>query len=163
VNHIGSPQKYKSDSEEDTHKVYIPCLLLFFFFSQSSSTRHNHNRQHLFLLFFFSEYPSIRYNYSQQPIQLTSTTMSMNNPPTVKPAAFGGYGRQKGPYGSLENLEFVSKCPPDIQRNTRIVAVCGIPASRAAPQDDGWFYSEFFLFYQMLKSRSKYKYHYSSS
>jgi len=71
----------------------------------------------------------------------------------LQPASFEGYGRQAGTYGGLEGVEFTAKCPPDAQKDTRIVAVCGIPGFKAAPQDDGWFFSDFFLFYQMLGSR----------
>jgi hypothetical protein len=71
----------------------------------------------------------------------------------MQPASFGGYGRQTGTYGGLEGVEFAARCPPDVQKDTRIVAVCGIPDFKAAPQDDGWFFSDFFLFYQMLGSR----------
>jgi hypothetical protein len=47
----------------------------------------------------------------------------------------------------IEGVEFAARCPPDVQKNTRIVAVrvCGIPVSDAAPQDDGWFFSDFFF------------------
>jgi hypothetical protein len=71
----------------------------------------------------------------------------------VQPAFFGGYGRQTGIYGGLGGVEFAARCPPDVQKGTRIVAVCGIPDSRASPQEDGWFFSDFFLFHQMLNSQ----------
>jgi hypothetical protein len=71
----------------------------------------------------------------------------------LQPASFGGYGRQTGIYRGLEGVEFAARCPPDVQKDTRIVAVCGIPDFMAAPQEDGWFFSDFFLFYQMLGSR----------
>jgi hypothetical protein len=77
----------------------------------------------------------------------------------LQPASFGGYGRQTGIYGGLQGVEFAARCPPDVQKNTRIVAVCGIPDSNAAPQDDGWFFSDFFLFYQMLGSRRACKFY----
>jgi hypothetical protein len=62
----------------------------------------------------------------------------------IQPASFGGYGRQKGLYGGLEGVRFASRCPPDIQKNTRIIAICGIPKEMASPQEDGWFFSDFF-------------------
>ncbi|TAQ85596.1 hypothetical protein B7494_g6083 [Chlorociboria aeruginascens] len=71
----------------------------------------------------------------------------------IQPASFGGYGRQTGSYGGLEGVEFAARCPPDVQKGTRIVALCGIPGEEAAPHKDGWFFSDFFLFYQMLSSR----------
>jgi hypothetical protein len=45
--------------------------------------------------------------------------------------------RQTGPYGGLEVVEFAARCPLDVQKNIRIVAVCGIPVPDAAPQDYG--------------------------
>ncbi|KUJ17161.1 uncharacterized protein LY89DRAFT_718821 [Mollisia scopiformis] len=79
--------------------------------------------------------------------------MTSSSSEMVQPAAYGGYGRQTGLYGGLQGVEFAAKCPPDVQKNTRIIAVCGIPEIDAGPQDDGWFFSDFFLFYQMLGSR----------
>jgi hypothetical protein len=60
-----------------------------------------------------------------------------------------------GSYGRPESFEFVGKCPPDIQEGTRIVAVCGVSGPNAAPEADGWLFSDFFLYYQMLRSRCK--------
>jgi hypothetical protein len=73
--------------------------------------------------------------------------------PNITPATFGGYGRQAGPYGGLQGVEFTARCPPDVQRNTRIIAVCGISEATASPKDDGWFLSDFFLFHHLLGSR----------
>jgi hypothetical protein len=81
----------------------------------------------------------------------------------LQPASYGGYGRQTGIYGGLEGVEFAAICPPDVQKGTRIVAVCGIPDADAAPQDDGWFFSDFFLFYQMLGCRCELDLHFLSS
>jgi len=72
----------------------------------------------------------------------------------LQPSSFGGYG-------GLEGVEFAARCPPDVQKDTRIVAVCGIPDFKAAPQDDGWFFSDFFLLYQMLGSRRACKFNIS--
>jgi hypothetical protein len=71
----------------------------------------------------------------------------------IQPASFEGYRRQTGAYGGIQGVEFAARCPPDVQKNTRIIAVCGIPDAKAAPHEDGWFFSDFFLFYQMLSSR----------
>jgi len=54
----------------------------------------------------------------------------------LQPATYGGYGRQTGIYGGLEGVEFAARCPPDVQRNTRIIAVCGITET-ASPQHEG--------------------------
>ena len=50
----------------------------------------------------------------------------------IEPSTYGGYGRQKSSgiqeisRGGLQNLVFSSRCPPDVQPNTRVIAVCGI-------------------------------------
>ena len=45
----------------------------------------------------------------------------------IEPAIFGGYGRKtQASSGGLVNLTFNSRCPPDVQPNTRIIAICGI-------------------------------------
>lgn len=75
---------------------------------------------------------------------------------SIQPSSFGGYGRGTGIYGRIDGIEFAARCPPDVQRNTRIVAVCGIPGKSAAPDNDGWFFSDFFLFWQMFGSRGTY-------
>ncbi|KAL2063113.1 hypothetical protein VTL71DRAFT_6185 [Oculimacula yallundae] len=79
--------------------------------------------------------------------------MASSSQEKLQPAAHGGYGRQTGPYGGLQGVEFASRCPPDIQKNTRIIAVSGVIESRASPKQDGWFFSDFFLFYQMFRDR----------
>ncbi|KAL4926766.1 uncharacterized protein BDV17DRAFT_293117 [Aspergillus undulatus] len=53
------------------------------------------------------------------------------------------------------DLAFVTSRPPDVPVRNRIVAVCGIfDADRgdqaASPQDDGFFFSDFYLFYHLL-------------
>ncbi|XMA19745.1 hypothetical protein WAI453_012536 [Rhynchosporium graminicola] len=70
----------------------------------------------------------------------------------LQPVPLGGYGRNTGLYGGLEGLEYASCVPPDVQKNSRIIAVCGIPQERASPQTDGWFFSDFFLFWQMFNA-----------
>ena len=48
---------------------------------------------------------------------------------SVEPATYEGYGR-KGrddiTRGGLVNIAFSSRCPPDVQPNTRIIALCGV-------------------------------------
>ena len=140
----------------------------------------------------------------------------------------GGYGRQietgelDPSRGGLVDQEFSSHSPPDIQPNTRIVAVCGVtdfpvrgnqdpssdeddgiqppvgahpisstpktgtaamaskamnlfsakqrkerkeekkaqkkaaaPEGHASPREDGWFFSDFFLFYHLFRGLGK--------
>ncbi len=78
---------------------------------------------------------------------------TMSSPQYLKPSEFGGFGRGEGDLPQLNNDEFVSLCPPDIQPNTRIIAVCGVSdaTGRGAPSKDGWFFSDFFLFHHLLE------------
>ncbi|KAL8960801.1 MAG: hypothetical protein Q9193_002553 [Seirophora villosa] len=144
---------------------------------------------------------------------MTSSSSSQ----AVQPSHFGGHGRQMSAanqyddstFGGLKGQSFNSCCPPDVQPNTRVVALCGIadwispatialsseeeddrrskprstirkiyskskdvfstsrkharkdaqaaqkartsPRGRAAPDQDGWFFSDFFLFNQLLR------------
>ena len=144
----------------------------------------------------------------------------------------GGYGRQietgelDPSRGGLVGQEFSSRSPPDIQPNTRIVAVCGVtdfrlkgndepssdeddgtqppvgarpvsstpktgtaamaskamnffsakkrkerkeekkaqkeaaaPEGYASPREDGWFFSDFFLFYHLFHGLGKHSVH----
>ena len=146
----------------------------------------------------------------------------------IQPAMIGGYGRRieagkpDPSRGGLIVHEFSSRSPPDIQPNTRIVAVCGVtdfpcsdshepssdenyetpssigahptnstqkvgatsmaskamaifsagkrqarkerkkaqkkaaaPEGHASPREDGWFFSDFFLFYHLFRDLGK--------
>ncbi|KAI9861256.1 MAG: hypothetical protein M1813_005429 [Trichoglossum hirsutum] len=75
---------------------------------------------------------------------------------TVRPADFGGYGKQTGlaeMKGGLRDKEFRSYCPPDVQPSSRIIAVCGINdfGDAASPAKDGWFISDFYLFHHLFR------------
>ena len=76
---------------------------------------------------------------------------------TLSPSDFGGHGRQSGDKGGLIGKEFVAYCPPDVQPNTRIIAVCGIPLNMnlSSPAEDGWFHSDFYLFFHLLQDVRK--------
>ena len=52
---------------------------------------------------------------------------------------------------------FVTHTLPDIAQNTRIIGVCGIPEAEASPIEDGWFFSDFFLFNHLLKGEGVYQ------
>jgi hypothetical protein len=76
----------------------------------------------------------------------------------LTPSNFRGYGRQFGEKGGLiddENKlkEFVAFCPPDVRQNSRVIAVCGIPdiETHSSPAEDGWFHSDFYLFFHLLQ------------
>ncbi|KAL8663085.1 MAG: hypothetical protein Q9202_004122 [Teloschistes flavicans] len=45
---------------------------------------------------------------------------------------------------------FTMHIPPDVTKDTRIVAVCGINPKWASPRDDGWFFSDFCAFWHLL-------------
>lgn len=59
--------------------------------------------------------------------------------------------------GSPKNIKFTSRCFLDVRKDTRIIAVCGIKDPKAGPEDDGWFFPDFFLFHRLLGSRSNLK------
>jgi hypothetical protein len=71
----------------------------------------------------------------------------------INPSTYGGFGRDVGPLGGLGEKKFSTRCPPDVQPNTRIIAVCGISdiQGMANPSLDGWFFSDFFLFHYLLQ------------
>ena len=60
--------------------------------------------------------------------------MASNSTLMIQPATFGGYSREIGAFGGLQDVELAARCPPDVQKNTRIVVVCGVPGFKAAPQ-----------------------------
>jgi hypothetical protein len=76
-------------------------------------------------------------------------------PSMIDLSKFGGYSRETGLPTGLAGKEFVSHCPPGIQKNARIIAVCGIPYNHASPQEDGWFISDFYLWFHLLQDLSK--------
>jgi hypothetical protein len=83
----------------------------------------------------------------------------MSSSRTLKPADFRGFGRGEGALGGLNHDEFASFCPPDVQPNTRIIAVCGASdtISYGSLDKDGWFFSDFYLFYHLLQDSCKFK------
>lgn len=52
---------------------------------------------------------------------------------------------------SIEVPRFTTHTVPDVTVNTRVVAVVGIQQEWAAPEVDGWFLSDFFAFWNVLK------------
>jgi hypothetical protein len=82
----------------------------------------------------------------------------MSSSQTLKPADFRGFGRGEGDLCGLNLDEFASFCPPDVQPNTRIIAVCGASDTTGygSPDKDGWFFSDFFLFYHLLQDSRKF-------
>jgi hypothetical protein len=77
----------------------------------------------------------------------------MSRPQSLQLDKLGGYGRGEGYLGGLKEEEFSSLCPPDVQPNTRIIAVCGASDTKGfgSPDQDGWFFSDFYLFHHLLE------------
>jgi hypothetical protein len=91
---------------------------------------------------------------SEQPSQSASRKIST----TINPANIRGFARDPSHTDGLMHGEFAAKCPPDVQPNTRIIAVCGISDIKgyASPVQDGWFLSDFYLFHYLLRATRKY-------
>ena len=54
---------------------------------------------------------------------------------------------------SLADVEFTTLCPPDVQPQSRILAVVGPNDLNdcSSPLADGWFHSDFYLFHYLLR------------
>ncbi|KAJ9269632.1 hypothetical protein DTO212C5_4243 [Paecilomyces variotii] len=77
---------------------------------------------------------------------------------TLRPDAtprFCAVGRTTGTQADLEGMEFLTSCPPDVPPRSRILGLCGITdwEGLASPQEDGWFFSDFYLFHHLLSVR----------
>src|ERR1700728_3776145 len=54
--------------------------------------------------------------------------------------------------GAQGQPEFITHTVPDIREDAIILAVCGVPnIDEADPEDDGWFFSDFFAFNYLLR------------
>ncbi|KAI9761809.1 MAG: hypothetical protein M1840_001689 [Geoglossum simile] len=73
---------------------------------------------------------------------------------SINPAEFGGYN-------ASGDTEFPARCPPDVQPRTRIIAVCGANdyKNNASPKNDGWFFSDFYLFHHLFADIGKFDTH----
>lgn len=74
---------------------------------------------------------------------------------TIRPESIPGLyavGRTTGTREDLKGLSFETACPPDVGPSTRLVAVCGITDDKdqASPMEDGWFFSDFYLFHYLF-------------
>ncbi len=75
----------------------------------------------------------------------------------VEPAKLGGFGKDFAQeQDGLRGRVFASMCPPDISPGTRIVAVCGPNdyMDNASPDNDGWIFSDFYLFHHLFRDTS---------
>lgn len=62
--------------------------------------------------------------------------------------------------GGLFERSFDSNCPPVVTPETTILAVCGPHDvdNSAAPDNDGWFFSDFYLFHHLFRGTAKKQY-----
>jgi hypothetical protein len=69
--------------------------------------------------------------------------------------SFRAVGRTTGTTADLGSITLPTSCPPDIPPRSRIVAVCGVTdfGDQASPKVDGWFLSDFYLFYHLLSPK----------
>ncbi len=79
----------------------------------------------------------------------------------IQPARDGGYGQEADkPQDGLANKSFRSRCPPMVTPDSIIIAVCGPNdyLGNAAPDKDGWFFSDFYLFHHLFRGTAKQQY-----
>ncbi|KAB8416381.1 hypothetical protein FH972_024900 [Carpinus fangiana] len=67
------------------------------------------------------------------------------------PTSFGGVVKDpdKNP---TDFPQFTASFPPDVNRDTHIVAICGLTTLEANPSKHGWFLSDFLAFYHILRN-----------
>jgi hypothetical protein len=73
----------------------------------------------------------------------------------------GECGKTEGQlHGSLNGRMFPSQCPPLVTRDTIIIAVCGPNDYRnnAHPDQDGRFFSDFYLFHHLFRGTARKQY-----
>jgi hypothetical protein len=70
---------------------------------------------------------------------------------------FDAVGRKTVTRADLAEMEFITHCPPDVPPKSRILGLCGITdwKNLASPQDDGWLFSDFYLFHHLLSPPGK--------
>ena len=97
-------------------------------------------------------HPNYFYHVKQQekgrndpaPIQEALSRLNINDPTT-----FGGFSSSSVSGGPKPD-SFTVHMPPDVSRETHIIAVLGIEKKWASPRDDGWFLSDFLAFWHLL-------------
>ncbi|KAL9013486.1 MAG: hypothetical protein Q9173_001820 [Seirophora scorigena] len=67
-----------------------------------------------------------------------------------QPSTYGGKFLEKT-VARPQYENFNTHTPPDITSKTRILGVCGVQPKNAAPNEDGWFLSDFFAFYHLFR------------
>lgn len=76
----------------------------------------------------------------------------------IQPAQYGDYGKASDePSGGLTGRSFNSRCPPVVTQDTIIIGVCGPNdyMDNASPCNDGWFFSDFYLFHHVFRGTAK--------
>lgn len=88
----------------------------------------------------------------ENPFSNQSRLTALQNLNHGKPSTFGGVVRDPSKVGS-KFRQFISHTLPDVAATTRIVAVCGPTdfQDKASPKEDGWFFSDFYLFHHLLR------------
>lgn len=135
--------------------MYLPSLLIF-----ATFTFPFHNNIHNYTPppnpDIFCKLLSLLY---QSHLFFSPLSFGVSSLQTLKPADFRGFGRGEGAFGGLNHDAFASFCPPDVQPNTRIIAVCGASDTTGygSLDKDGWFFSDFYLFYHLLQDSRKFK------
>lgn len=68
------------------------------------------------------------------------------------PEGFMPVDRVRGKKEALADMAFKISCPPDVPARSRVVAVCGVTDddNEASPSNDGWFFSDFYLFHHLM-------------
>ncbi len=73
------------------------------------------------------------------------------------PVPFGGV-LLKDANRFVEYSDIAINSPPDVDQNTRILAICGIGPDEAAPsQEDGWFVSDMMALYALFGGATKFQ------
>jgi hypothetical protein len=72
-----------------------------------------------------------------------------------EPTTFGGkFNKEEDKSTARLYREIVTSTPPDITRETRVVAVCGVQQFEAMPSKDGWIVADMMLLYALLGGTS---------
>jgi hypothetical protein len=112
---------------------------------------------YLFLALYHIFFPHLSLS-SYISFLLSHPTAIMSITPADMPEDFMPVDRIQGTKKALPNIAFKTTCPPDVPVRSRVVAVCGVTDYKnlAHPEKDGWFFSDFYLFYHLLSLTSKF-------
>ena len=91
-----------------------------------------------------------KYSLTEDPNDAGELQKSLNRLSFQNPESFGGLYYQQNPTLRPPIAQFAAHVPPDITSNTHVFGVLGIEQTKAMPQKDGWFLSDFFAFWHLL-------------